>query len=97
MGEAKRRREANGNKRVDIKIPPRKRQAGFFVAHHRRVEEQYEDGMVYAINFFTVIDANGYLMIEETPDGPKPVVIQSNPQPVRRAVIATPTLARVGT
>lgn len=89
MGEAKRRRDAGG-KVADIKISPRKRQAGFMVAHHRRVEQQDEDGQIYAVNFFTVLDQqSGTTMMEETPDGPRPVILASIPQPVRRAVLAT--------
>lgn len=90
MGEAKRRRQANGATPVDIKIPPRKRAQGFLLAHHGRVEKQGEDGMVYAQNAFRVVDpVTGASMMEETPDGPKPVVLLSAPQPIRRAVIAT--------
>ncbi len=88
MGEAKRRRQANGAAPVDIKIPPRKRASGFILAHHGRVERQDDDGMVYAQNAFRVMTPDGQTLMEETPDGPKPVILMSAPQPVRRAVLS---------
>jgi hypothetical protein len=87
MGEAK-RRQARGGAVSDIKIPPRKRAAGLLLAHHGRVEKQDDDGMVYAQNAFRVMTADGQTLMEETPDGLKPVLLMSTPQPVRRAVLA---------
>lgn len=87
MGEAKRRRDRGQDRSSGIKISPRKRQAGFLVTHHNRIEEE-RDGMVYARNVFAVVDPEtGDHMVEETPDGPKLVLLLSIPQPVRRAVI----------
>lgn len=88
MGQAKRRRDA-GEKTSDIKISLRKRVQGFRFAHYRRREVQQEDGTVVAINFFQPIGDDGTGMFEETPDGPRPVLIASIPQPVRQAVIAS--------
>lgn len=93
MGQAKRRRDA-GEAPPPIKISPRKRMLGFRLAHHNRVEQQNEDGVIYALNFFTVVSDEGMTMMEETPDGPRPVIVASIPQPVRRSVVAAPAILR---
>lgn len=90
MGEAKRRRDA-GLMPDGIKISPRKRAAGFLLVHHKRVEEQAADGIVYAVNVFAVQTPDGQAMVETTPDGPKPVLIASVPQPVRKSVLTVVT------
>ena len=96
MGEAKRRRDrgevapSNG-----IKISPRKRESGFLLVHHNRFETQTEDGIVLAHNVFRVVDLDGNSVMEESPDGLKPVLLKSVPQPVRRAVLAAPSLVAV--
>lgn len=94
MGQAKRRRDAHPNKQPDIKISPRKRAAGFKFAHYSRREIE-DDGTVFTINFFAPVDENGDTMVEETPDGPRPVLLQSVAQPIRRTVIATAGLVAV--
>ena len=95
MGEAKRRRLKIEGVQRDIKISPRQRLVGFKVAHHRRYEQTGEDGTVYAVNVFSVIDDAGRAMFEETPDGPRPVLLQSVPQPVRRSVLSAAGLVGV--
>jgi hypothetical protein len=89
MNRADRRLQERG-KQSDIKITPRRRLAGYLVVHHERIEQQADDGMVYARNIFRVVSQDGKTLVEETPDGPKPVLLMSVAQPVRRAVIATP-------
>lgn len=88
MGEAKRRRERGEATAPGIKLRPRARAQGFRLAHHQRVEEQDDRGMVYARNIFRVVDDAGQTLVEETPDGPRPVLLMSVPQPIRRAVVA---------
>lgn len=98
MGEAKRRRDRGEQAQPSgIKISPRKREAGFRLAHHNRVERQTEDGVILAQNVFRVIDDEGNSLMEETPDGLMPVLLMSVPQPVRRSLLTTqtPTLAVV--
>lgn len=86
MGEARRRKQAGQGRPSDIKISPRKRTTGFLLVHHNRVERE-QDGTVYAQNVFKVATPDGELMVEETPDGPMPVLLMSVPQPVRRAAL----------
>lgn len=87
MGEAKRKALAQQQRPVSIKIPPRKRQAGFLFIHYDRIEEQGPDGRIFARNLFAPVDADGNIMVEETPDGPRTVVVSSVLQPVRRSVL----------
>jgi hypothetical protein len=86
MGQARLKKLADISNRADIKISPRKRAAGFILAHHNRVGQTNDEGVIFAINFFRVMDADGHPMAEETSDGPRPVLIASVPQPVRRSV-----------
>lgn len=86
MGEAKRRKDAGGSP-AGIKIPPRKRAAGFKLVHHNRFEKQDKDGNVLAYNVFAVVSEDGRAIHEETPDGPQPVLLLSVPQAVRKSVV----------
>lgn len=95
MGQAKRRRERGERAGTAIKISPRKRVKGFRWAHYRRREVQQDNGVIVAINFFQPIDDDGNGMFEETPDGPRPVLVASIPQPVRRAMLVGPGLVTV--
>lgn len=95
MGEAKRRRDAGQLAGVPIKMPTRKRLEGHRLVLHKRLEETRADGIVMARNIFAVVNDEGQALHEETPDGPMPVLISSLPQPIRKAVIATPGLVAV--
>jgi hypothetical protein len=86
------RTERRAQEKDGIKIPPSRRLGGYRLVLHDRIEQQDDDGMVYARNLFRVVSEDGKTMCEETPDGPKPVLLVSHPQPVRRAVISTPSL-----
>lgn len=87
MGQARRRRLAGENPTSSVKIPLRKRLAGFIPVHHKRVEITKDDGIVYAVNFIRLQTPDGNVMVEETPDGPKPVLWPSIPQPIKRSVL----------
>lgn len=87
MGEAKRRKDS-GEPDIGIKIPPRKRAAGFRLVHHNRFEKQDKDGTVLAYNVFAVVGEDGKAVHEETPDGPQPVLLLSVPQAVRKSLLA---------
>lgn len=87
MGEAKRRKLQGRGAPNGIKLTPRKRAAGFTLVHHDRVEEQGPDGKVYARNLFAVVDADGHPLAEETPDGPKLILVPTMLQPVRRSIL----------
>lgn len=86
MGEAKRRKD-RGERANGIKIPPRKQVQGFRLVHHHRFEEQDAEGRVFARNVFAVASEDGDLVVEETPDGPKPVLLVSVAQPIRQSVL----------
>lgn len=88
MGEAKLRQAKIVDLQKAIKVPARKRLQSYRLVHHRRIEEQGENGMVYARNVFAVVDDAGRAYFEETPDGPAPVLISSIRQPIRRSVLA---------
>lgn len=89
MGQAKARTRERELLNQSIKIPPRKQLAAYFLVHHGRTETQGENGMVYARNTFAVVNpATGEAFMEETSEGPKPVLLMSVPQPVRRSVIS---------
>jgi hypothetical protein len=89
MGDAKRRKDA-GAVNGGIKIPPRKRAAGFRLVHHNRFEKQDKDGNVMAYNVFAVVAEDGKAVHEETPDGPQPVLLLSVPQAVRKSLVMRP-------
>jgi hypothetical protein len=88
VGEAKRKRENGHLKGVPVKMPMRKRLAGHRLVLHRRLEETREDGTVMARNIFAVVNDDGQMLAEETPDGPMPILVSSIPQPIRRSVLA---------
>lgn len=92
MGEAKRRAREIEQQQKGVKMTPRQQAIGRSLVHHKRIEETRDDGMVYAVNFYRVARADGLTDLEETPDGPQPVLLASIPQPVRRAILATPGL-----
>jgi hypothetical protein len=94
MGEAKRRRLEIEAAKKAMKMSPRQHKVPFRLVHHNRVERQSDDGRVFVQHAFVVVNDDGDAMVEETPDGPKPVILLSAPQPVRQTVL-TPTLARV--
>lgn len=86
MGEAKRRRQAGTDRPKGIKLAPRQK-IGLELAHINRVESQQDDGTIMATNIFAVVNADGQQLVEETADGPRPVLIRSIPQPVRKDLL----------
>lgn len=59
----------------------------------QRREMQREDGAIVAQSYFALLAPSGKILMEETPDGDKPVIIASVPMVVRKGVLLTsPTL-----
>lgn len=60
--------------------------AVFTLALLQRVERTGPDGVTIAVSLFGLVAPNGKRLMEETPDGPMPVVIASVPQPIKRGL-----------
>jgi hypothetical protein len=86
MNRAERRR--NGLRAVPEpapQAPPKPQQFGLVIAG--RAEQVAPDGTKLAVIVFHIMTADGTLLVENTPTGPVPVVVTSQPIPVGRALV----------
>jgi hypothetical protein len=86
MNRAERRR--NGIRAVKESDPPARPQAQLFgLVMAGRAEQVAPDGTKLAMIVFRVMTSDGTLLVENTPTGPVPVVVTSQPIPVGRALV----------